>query len=260
MKIEDSEAGIVARFKMHAQPNLAETKKQKRPIFDDIEVCEIRFAANKQTVGVYPANEIKEFITDPVSGEKTPITYAMKFNNEYLAFKNGDAQASSGTPLEALDFLTPGKRLELKALHIHTAEALAGLDGTPLKQLGMGGRNLKDAAQAYLDQAQNNDADAMAGIVAEQDARIAELQAQLAALTKDPLDHDGDGRKGGVKKADDDKPASAFSDFEDEDIKNWLADAAPDLKIDGRWSRETLIEKADEVNAALAKKNQKAVA
>ena len=64
--------------------------------------------------------------------------------------------ARAGTPLSELTFLSQGKRLELKALNIHTAEALASLDGGPLKMLGIGGREMKNQAAAYLAKAAGN--------------------------------------------------------------------------------------------------------
>jgi hypothetical protein len=64
-----------------------------------------------------------------------------------------------------------GKRRELKALGVNTVEQLASLDGTPLKQLGMGGREMKNQAQAYLDNAAGS-------------ADVTNLAAQVAALTQ----------------------------------------------------------------------------
>ncbi|ESX44281.1 hypothetical protein X764_03720 [Mesorhizobium sp. LSHC440A00] len=63
----------------------------------------------------------------------------------------------------------------MKALGVHTVEQLASLDGTPLKQLGMGGRELKNQAQAYLDNAAGS-------------ADIVNLAAQVAALTQQLAD------------------------------------------------------------------------
>lgn len=263
MQVNDNDSLKAVTFSNHPVLDEPASKAAKRPIYTDIEVCEIRLAANKQTVGVFPAHDMAEWATDSITGERSELTYAMKYNAQYLAFKNGDAQGHSGTPLEALPFLTTGKRLELKALNIHTAEALAALDGNNLKMLGMNGRKFKDQAQAYIDDAANSSLDdRLVDIVSTQDAKIAELEAQIAALRGDPLDHDHNGVKGGAAdpvddeddSSDDIETTSPFADFEDADIKNWLADAAPDLKIDARWSRKTLLKKADEVNAAIAAK------
>ncbi len=256
MKIQDNDALVTPVFFLHPVKDEIATKKEGRPIFNDVEHVRIKLAANKQSVLVAPAHEVFAMEDDPaMPGEKVPMTYAMKYNAQYLAFKSGAAQSNSGTPLEMLSFLTPAKRLELKALNIHTAEALASLGGQGLKNLGMGGRDLVDKAAAYLDDAAAHAGEGqLVNIVAEQDAKIAALMAEIAAMKKDPLDHDGDGEKGGAAP-DEETVASPFNEYEDEDIRNWIKEADPALKIDLRWSRKTLIAKADEVNVAMAKKN-----
>jgi hypothetical protein len=229
------------------------------PKFEEMEVCEIRQAANKQTVGVFPAHEAAEWAPTPEGG-RVRVTYAEKYNEQYLAFKNHQSQVQDGTPLEAATFLDATQRAQLRALHIHTLEALASIDGQPLKLLGMGGRDLKNKAEAFLaDNSTPVTEEHLTSIISEQDRKIADLEARLAKF-----DHDGDGKAGGAKAAAeippaDEKPKSPFEDYSDEDIINWLKDVSPELKIDGRWSRETLIAKADEANAELAKKNGKKV-
>lgn len=258
MQVTDNDSLKTVTFKNHPIIDDNASKKAGRAIYNDMEVVEIRLAANKQTIGVFPAHETAEWSVDAITGERTEQTYAMKYNAQYLAFKNGDAQAQSGTPLEALPFLTTGKRLELKALNIHTAEALAALDGNNLKMLGMNGRAFKDQAQDFIDNAAAHAGEfQMAEIVADQDAKIAALQAQIAALTGEHIPDEDAGDEAEEKDDDDAEKASPFADFEDDDIKNWLADATkdmPDFKVDARWSRKTLLKKADEVNAALAAK------
>ncbi len=299
------DAATVVTFKTLSVFSDSKSTKAGRPIYDDHEVVEIRLAGNKQTVGAFPAHEICGWVDGP-DGTRQAQTYAMKYNAQYLAYKNGDGQVLLGTPLEALSVLAPGKRLELKALNIYTVEALASLDGNNLKRLGMGGRELKDQAQSYLDNAsEHRIEDRMSEVVTAQDAKIAELMAKIAELQGDPLDHDKNGKKGGTapatanaaatvaevlalaetahfktfraaaakllgdktpatkdeiiaalkaQEAPADDEASPFADFEDDDIRNWLKDAAPELDT-ASFDREQLLEAADEVNAELAKKN-----
>lgn len=247
-----SEDLTVPFFRNLPKLNEAETKKQGRPIYDDQIVCEIRFAANKQTVGVFPANEVFRWQDEP-DGSRTPLTYALAYNEQYQKFINGDGQSLSGTPLAELPFLTASKRLELKALNVHTAEALAALDGAPLKALGMQGREFQKQAAAYLEKASGT-AD-YSHLVDENAAlaeRIAELEARAAkaekASEKKPDNDDADDEE--------EKDASPFETFEDEDIRNWLKDTSPETEVHARLGRKKLIALADEVNAKLAAKNQ----
>lgn len=252
LKPQAADAGTHVVFHMLPVLDEAASHKAGRPIYNDIEHCMISFAGNRQTIGDFPALDFADWQTDPVMGTRTQRTYAEKYNAEYLAFKAGDAKATGGTPLEELTFLTQGKRLELKALHIHTAEALASLDGNNLKMLGIGGRELKDQAQTYLDvAAKGADATYLRNELAQRDARLAELEARLATF-----DRDGDGKPGGSVKVTAEATSEveeAFKDHTDEDLDNWLMEAG--VAVDKRWSRKTKIEKAEAILAQKGKKN-----
>lgn len=270
-------------FKTLSVINDAESRKKGRPVYDDLEVCEIRFSANKQTVGVFPAVEQCEWAEDPITNERVRITYAQKFNEQYKKFKAGAAQAASGTPVEELPFLTQGKRLELKALNIYTAEALAALDGNNLKLLGMGGRDLKNQAQRYLDNAAKS-LDLSSVISENEDLkrRLAELEGkagkkvpkkgstvpqvsqpeQESETEQETTDVTEEGDEEVVDEETGDEttseadgdvdPENPFADWEADDIKLWIADADPEFEIDGRWGKPKLAEKAKEINDKIA--------
>lgn len=236
---------IAPRFYVEAVEDKKASLEAGRPIFKDMEFCEVKFAADKQRIHVAPAHEV--FKRDRATNE--PVTYAMEYAPIYQKFKANEAQDAVGTPLTELPFLTAAKRSELKALSIRNAEALASLDGEPLRRLGMGGRALKDQAQAYLDKASGS---AMETRLAAENAglrdQMAEMQAQLAELIA--------AGKGKPVKEDETIPASPFDDFADEDIRNWLEGGG--FEVDGRWGRKKLVEKANEANATLAEKNKAA--
>jgi len=145
---------IVATFENWPVPNESKTKEEGRPIFDDMEVVRIHMSGDRLQSPVFPANsEVSGGIEDPETGLTRPGTYAEKYAKQYEQFKKGERQTKSGTPIEALPFLTPAKIKELKGLNIFTAEALADLDGQPLKSLGQGGLDWKNQTRAYLDNA-----------------------------------------------------------------------------------------------------------
>lgn len=253
---------IHVSFRVHTALNEMKSKKTGRPIFDELEVIEIRFAGNKQTVAVYPAHDLDPEATRENNNE--PVTYAQRYNKQYLAFKNQTTQAQSGTPLEELPFLQQARRRELKALNIHTAEALAALDGQPLRQIGPGGRELKNQAQAYLDNAAKSvDVVAMAADLAalrrqveERDAMIAQLSAGGAVLPPpadaedddpepeddaDDADDEGDeGEAGGDK---------SLEECTDAELKAFIKRETGE-PVRGNPSRQTLIERAMEIATA----------
>jgi hypothetical protein len=228
----DPKKQITAHFELHPVKNDAKTKTAGRPVYDDMEVCVIRIAGNRSTKGVFPAHEVFTHQMNPETGEREPVTYAMHYNEQYRQFKNGDAQSMSGTPVTALPLITPAKRMELKALGIHSVETLAGIDGAQLKSLGMGGRDLKNQAIAYLEQA------AKLTDTTNQREEIEALKARIAELET------------GKSSA----PASVpnpFADWEVDDLRNWLKDNAPDQALDMRWGKTKLQELAADVNAKL---------
>lgn len=243
MQVQVQQQQVVATFEILPVLNQAKSKKEGRPIYDEQEVCRIRFPGNRHTAGCFPAHEVFRRGADE-TGMVTEITYAMEFNDAYKKFKAGEAQTVAGTPLAELTFLTAGKRLELKALNIHTAEQLAALDGANLKMLGMGGRDLKNQALAYLDTArQTADGTRLAEALQARDARIDELERTILEM------------KGGtVAPANIAPVASPFDGFGKEDLLNWLKDAEPAGDYDGRWSEERLRKHAEEVNMRLKAK------
>lgn len=225
---ENQKASIVATFKIHSLLNPRKTKEQGRPIYDDMEIVEIRTAGDRNSVKVFPANEISHFEELEDGGSGDPITYAMRFQAQYDRFKAGHAQAQSGTPLEEAPFLTQSKRLELKAVHVHTVEALALLDGGPLKALGIGGRELKNQAQAYLDNAKGS-------------ADVTRLAAENEVLRRQLADMAAPQQAPDVPVA-----VDSFEAMSDEDLKAFIG-TKTGSRPRGQPSHETLVRMAKEL-------------
>src|SRR5436190_8350730 len=139
----------VALFKHMPKKNDRKSAEEGRPVYDDIEVCELRFPGNADW-GVYPAIEFSNWSSDMYGGEQTKVTYAERFAHQYQQFRQKQAQTKSGTPLTEVPFLADGRRAELRAQNIYTLEQLAGIEGVELKNLGPGGREMKNKAEEYM--------------------------------------------------------------------------------------------------------------
>ena len=148
---QDPDDNLVALFKQLAVPNPNKSAEAGRPIFDDQEVVEIRRPGAKD-YGVFLATAVSHWVDDPFTGGQTKITYAERFRRQYQQFKAHAAQTKSGTPLDYAAFLSEGRRAELRALNIYTVEQLAEVEGAELKNLGPGGRELKNAAMEFIAQ------------------------------------------------------------------------------------------------------------
>lgn len=250
-----NEAMTVVRFFNHPVQNLQKTKEAGCPKFDDVEVCEIRFSGNREKVGHFPAHEVFRTDMDPSTGAVTEYTYAIKYSDQYKAFKMGDTQTISGTPTSELPFLTAAKRLELKALNIHTAEALAAVDGNNLKMLGMGGRELKVQAQKYLDNAAGSvDLVKMAAQIAALEARNKQLEARASTAVTGETEGADEPLAGP-----EDPNQSPFYAMGSDDIKNWIQEATQS-RPKGNPSHATLVAQADAINADLKAKRERAAA
>jgi hypothetical protein len=177
MALDKNDPLVVPVFKIHTTKNEAKSREAGRPIFDDMEVVEVRFAGDRNKISVFPgARHLRRGAGR--RRQHPQITYAERWSEQYKRFKAKGQQIAEGTPVDELPFLTQAKRAELKALSIYTAEALAALDGQPLKNLGQGGRDLKNQAQAYLDNASGS------ANVTKMAAEIEELRRTVAELAR----------------------------------------------------------------------------
>lgn len=139
-----------------------------------------------------PIYEEKEFVRIVVPGDRNSIVFQpatdehrRRFPRAYEAFKNRTQIANDGTPLEHWPPLNRGLCMTLKAAHIHTVEALAQVSDANLQSLGMGMRELRDQARAYIQSAK--DVAAIHKLAAENQRlreQMAEQQRQIAELSR----------------------------------------------------------------------------
>ncbi len=223
---KDPDASLVALFRHSAIQNEAKSVKEGRPIFDDVEICEIRIPGSRD-VKVFPATAVSHWVEDQFTGGQTKITYAERFSRQYRQFKEHTAQTKSGTPLSYLPFLTEARRAELQAQNIYTAEALAEIDGQPLRNLGHGGREMKNKAMEYLADAKLNASSTQ--LVAELEALRARnqiLEDDLAAAKKNGNGH-----------------AADFDDMSDEHLRDFIRTQTGHTP-QGNLNRKTLLRMA----------------
>jgi hypothetical protein len=194
MPMQNPDEVLVAVFKHHANPNEAASLAAGRLICDDMEVCEVRAPGSKSTRGVYPALSVSGWVVDPETGGQIKQTYAERFAAQYRQFKAKSAQTKSGTPLTHAPFLTEARRAELRALNVYTVEALAQLDGQELKNIGPGGRELKNAAMEFIEESKRSAPNLKLQAELEAlKARNAILEEDLAAVKNGVPDNEFDG-------------------------------------------------------------------
>jgi hypothetical protein len=149
------------RFHMHPVEDPVASAAAGRPIFVQHERVQI----------IQPGNP-----NSPVLA--VTDTERQRWPEQYAAFRRGEEVSVNGTPLEQWSYLPRNAVLELKALDLHTVEQLAGLPDSAIHKIGMAGRNIRDMAKAYLD-----DADAQA-ITSNALARAERAEALVSGLQK----------------------------------------------------------------------------
>jgi hypothetical protein len=122
-----------AIFSIEARENPYETKKQGRPVFENIEYVEIIVPGSKD-VFRQPASE----------GHK------QRFAQQYAQFKARETQRPDGVPIDELSTATAAERATCKALNVLTVEALASYPDSAAHRLGPGAQALKRKAVAFL--------------------------------------------------------------------------------------------------------------
>lgn len=156
-----TDAGMYVQFYMESIEDKEASEKEGRPIFRDHEFIKIMPPGDKNTVICEPVNE----------------EYRTRWPNQYAAFKNQQVQPNDGTPLEEWPSLRKSQVMMFKAVNVHTVEQLANVSDTNLSNLGMGSREFRDKALAYIETAKTG------AIPAAAQNRILELEKQIEALT-----------------------------------------------------------------------------
>lgn len=162
------------RFHIATSEDVVASQRENRLICIEEERVELVFPGNPHTKPVFK-------VTDE---------YRQRFPKEYEAFKQGQAVSPEGTPLEYWPPMTPGKIMELKHLGFRTVDDIAKMDDLSVQRIGMGGMGLRNAARAFLDDAEAGkltsqlqaENDRLTARVTESEAKVTELSALLTTL------------------------------------------------------------------------------
>ena len=204
------------RFLSDLVQNDAKSQAAQRPIFDEVEICEIRIPGDKDVRRVVVTDRERE-----------------RFPKQYLAFKQNSDQATvSGTPLSELPWLSAANREEARYFGLRTVEQLAEMGDVYLQKLGPGWVTQRQKARDYLLKAKDSALLArLRDELAERDRKIATLEDMLnkqAAELRRPTTE-------GVAAA----PAVDVAAMVAEQVQRALAAAIPPPKKRGRPKKDT---------------------
>lgn len=154
--------GLGVEFFYKAEQQGAASDAAGHPVFAQVEYVRIRFPGGKD---VFEA---------PAAAPAAPgKSYAQIYAPHYKRFKEvGAGAGQAGFPVEQWPALNVAEAATLKALNVYTVEQLAEVSDETVERLGMGGRDLRTKAQAFL--------------AAAKDSAITSKQAvELARLKED---------------------------------------------------------------------------
>lgn len=173
------DAGLWVEFIRKAVQNNAKSTEAGRPIFDEFDYIEITTPGGKSKVSRKANEEDKK-----------------RFSSHwelYQAKQNGaTGDMVIGTPIDQWPALSTGQVHEFRAIGIRTVDQIANLNDQGIQAIGMGGRELKARAQAFLAKASGNaefeglaaENERLSEQVALQKTQMEDMAARVEALTR----------------------------------------------------------------------------
>lgn len=155
---------VIPRFYRNAQQNNFKSEQAGHPVFDDIEMVEILIPGDKNSI-----------VSERVKDE-----HRNRWPKEYEAFKRGLEPVEDGAPLAEWPPLTPAQVANFASINIRTVEQLAGVNDNNLQALGMGGRQIREKARNWLEQAKGGEP--LARVEAENEQLRQDLETVKAQL------------------------------------------------------------------------------
>lgn len=164
--------GLLVEFYLEGVHQVAESEKEGRPIFKDVEF-----------VRIIPIGDNKTVLAREAS-----LQDKQKFADEYAVFSKGVGGAFKGTPLTQWPSMLPAQIKLLNHFNVYTVDQLAELDDQAIGRIGPGTRELHEKARAFILKAAGNaDSERFASenlAMKEEIARLSSMVKELSARDK----------------------------------------------------------------------------
>lgn len=163
---DDSRLNV--RFYKGKEIHGLQSQEQGRPIYVGVDMCAIRQPGERDEAHCLAT-----------------IDKQMRFPRQWEAYQAGQEYVPDGTPLDVIFPQEPDTVANLRFFKIHTVEQLAALQANAIARIGMGGINLVNRAQRFMEAASGyQNASRMGRELEEQKSKNEELTTRLAALEK----------------------------------------------------------------------------
>ena len=175
--------GTILRFFYDTARNEAASAAEGRPIFDSVLFVDVITPGQKSSTPRFEIERVWAEQSLKVLNLTAPTRKSFRydaFREQIDKFKSDEkAQDMAGTPLKQWPRIDRGLAASLAAVNVYTVEQLAGVSDQNLTYIGMGGRELREAARAFLQASDTAQAERLAGTVETQRIEMEAMQASL---------------------------------------------------------------------------------
>lgn len=150
MAQNEKEIPPLVRFEVQAEEDRAASVEAGRPVFKDVIYAHITPSGSRDTV----MREVQawfENLRQQVKEERFPKEWLRRLEEGLEEFKKDNlADVTIGTSLKNWAGISPAEAKNCINAKVMTIEQLAGANEEALAAIGIGGRELKDRAAAYM--------------------------------------------------------------------------------------------------------------
>lgn len=163
----DQDSKLFVAFSNKPHPDKEKSKLEGRPIFTTREYITIMVPGDKNNVVNRPVQELDK----------------RRFATKYAAFRAGQSQDTSGTPLESVAWISREQVEELKFFNVRTLEHLANLADVHAQRF-LGIHALRQKARDAIQLAKENaPALRLTAELRERDEKMAVMQKQMDEMS-----------------------------------------------------------------------------
>jgi len=175
--------GTILRFFYDTARNEAASAAEGRPIFDSVLFVDVITPGQKASTPRFEIERVWAEQSLKALNLLAPTRKSFRydaFKEQVEKFKSDEkAQDLAGTPLKQWPRIDRGLAASLAAVNVYTVEQLAGVSDQNLTYIGMGGRELREAARAFLQASDTAQAERLAGTVETQRIEMEAMQVSL---------------------------------------------------------------------------------
>lgn len=144
----------VVRFERMAVQDMEASKTEGRYVAKDVDIACVTAAGSRDVYKQKVPQWLAQLQRDSNEG-RLPPTWVRQYEESYKAWQSGQEMPLHGTPIKGWGMISASRQEELIRISVLTVEALAQLNDEGTGRLGMGGRQLKQKAAAWLEQLQD---------------------------------------------------------------------------------------------------------